>query len=220
LSSDPGTGGHSREENPRPRETGKQPGKENPHPRETGKRPREEDGYPLGDPARWSAADIAASWRRELPGVRTEAIEISTPVWRIAKVLADDRRRTLARLGIDGSTLDLLSVIRRAGPPYELTTREIARRTLVTAGAISQRVARAEETGLVERTPSAASRRAVAVRLTGAGHALLDATVRPLLEHEADLMSVLTDEERDALASVLGKLERTLIGGGEPAERE
>jgi hypothetical protein len=54
--------------------------------------------------------------------VRTEAIEINTPVWRIAKVLADDRRRTLARLGADPSTLDLLSVIRRSGPPCELTT--------------------------------------------------------------------------------------------------
>src|SRR3712207_7723233 len=42
-------------------------------------------------------------------------------------VLADDRRRTLARLGVDPSTLDLLSVVRRSGPPYELTTREIAR---------------------------------------------------------------------------------------------
>ena len=59
------------------------------------------DDYPLDPVARWPAADIAASWQRELPGVRTESIEIITPLWRIAKVLADDRRRTLAALGID-----------------------------------------------------------------------------------------------------------------------
>ena len=118
------------------------------------------DGYPMGPVSRWPAADIAAAWQRELPGVRTEAIEINTPVWRIAKVLADDRRRTLARLGVDPSTLDLLSVIRRSGPPYELTTREITRRTLITAGAVSQRVARAEQAGLVGRSPSSVSRRA------------------------------------------------------------
>lgn len=165
------------------------------------------DAYPLGQPARWPAADIAAAWRRELPGVRAEAVEIITPLWRIAKILADDRRRTLASLGIDSATLDLLSVIRRAGPPYELTTREITRRTLVTAGAVSQRVARAEATGLVERAPSTASRRAVAVRLTDAGHALIDATVRPLLDHETDLVSVLTDGERRSLTAALAKLE-------------
>jgi hypothetical protein len=52
---------------------------------------------------------------------------------------------------VDPSTLDLLSVLRRSGPPYELGTRELTRRTLVTAGAISQRVARAEQAGLVAR---------------------------------------------------------------------
>src|SRR5215831_610053 len=138
---------------------------------------QDDDDYPDGAVPRWPAADIAAAWRRELPGVRTESIEIITPLWRIAKLLGDDRRRTLAALGIDASTLDLLSVIRRSGPPYELTTREVARRTLITAGAVSQRVARAEGAGLVARAPSSRSRRAVAVRLTEAGHALIDTAV-------------------------------------------
>jgi DNA-binding MarR family transcriptional regulator len=160
----------------------------------------------------WPAADIAASWRRELPGVRTESIEIITPVWRIAKVLADDRRRTLAALGVDSSTLDLLSVIRRAGPPYALTTREIARRTLITAGAVSQRVARAEQAGLVERAPSTASRRAVSIKLTKTGQALIENTVRRLLDHEADLIGPLTAAERTGLVSLLAKLEQALSG--------
>lgn len=178
------------------------------------------DSYPLEAIPSWPAADIAEAWHRELPGVRTESIEVVTPAWRIAKLLADDRRRTLAELGIDPSTLDLLSVIRRAGPPYELTTREITRRTLVTAGAISQRITRAEREGLVERSPSPASRRAVAVRLTDAGHALIEATVRRLLEHEADVISGLTRDERTALTGLLAKLEtslrtRTSAAGGD-----
>lgn len=168
------------------------------------------DSYPMEAILRWPAADIADAWERELPGVRTDSIRIITPVWRIAKLLADDRRRTLAELGVDPSTLDLLSVIRRAGPPYELTTREITRRTLVTAGAVSQRVARAEEAGLVERAPSTASRRAVAVKLTDAGHQLIEATVRRLLDHEAELVDDLTRTERTALTKLLAKLEESL----------
>jgi DNA-binding MarR family transcriptional regulator len=168
--------------------------------------------YPPDSVPRWSAAGIAAAWQRELPGVRTESIEIITPLWRIAKVLADDRRRTLARLGIDPSTLDLLSVIRRSGPPYELTTREITRRTLVTAGAISQRIARAEQAGLVCRSPSAASRRAVGVRLTESGHALIESTIRQLLEHEATLIDTLPQADRTILTALLATLERSLTG--------
>lgn len=178
------------------------------------------DAYPLGQTASWPASDIAASWQQELPGVRAEAIEIITPLWRVAKILAGDRRRTLASLGIDGATLDLLSVIRRAGPPYELTTREIARRTLITPGAVSQRVARAEGAGLVEREPSPASRRAVVVRLTDTGHTLINNTVRPLLDHEADLVSVLSDDERRALTAVLAKLDQLLTGREDPSVRD
>lgn len=170
------------------------------------------DEYPPDTVPRWPAAEIAAAWRQELPGARTDSIEIITPVWRIAKLLADDRRRTLAALGIDSSTLDLLSVIRRSGPPYELTTREITRRTLVTAGAVSQRVARAEQAGLVARAPSPRSRRAVSVRLTETGHALIEATVRQLLDHEAELIGALGDDERAALTGSLAKLERALSG--------
>ncbi|WP_238018921.1 MarR family winged helix-turn-helix transcriptional regulator [Dactylosporangium sp. AC04546] len=169
------------------------------------------DDYPMGPPSTWPAAEIAAAWERELPGVRTGSIEVITPLWRIAKVLADDRRRTLTRLGVDPSTLDLLSVIRRSGPPYELTTREITRRTLITAGAVSQRVARAERAGLVERAPSAASRRAVAVRLTAAGHELIEATVRELLDHEAEQLTALTDAERTTLVGLLARLEQSLV---------
>jgi DNA-binding MarR family transcriptional regulator len=168
--------------------------------------------YPGGPVSRWPAAEIAAAWRRELPGVLTESIEIITPLWRVAKLLGDDRRRTLAVLGIDSATLDLLSVIRRSGPPYELTTREITRRTLVTAGAVSQRVARAERAGLVARAASPASRRAVSVRLTAAGHELIEAAVSQLLGHEAELVAALTAAERAALAGFLAKLEQSLTG--------
>lgn len=174
-------------------------------------------GHPLEPVVAWPAADIAAAWQRELPGVRTSSIEVITPLWRISAVLAGERRRTLGHLRIDPSTLDLLSVIRRAGPPYELTTREITRRTLVTAGAVSQRVARAEQAGLVRRSPSTTSRRAVSVRLTDAGHRLIESTVRQLLEHEAGLITVLTPEEHAILARLLAKLEHAL---GSPAPRQ
>jgi DNA-binding MarR family transcriptional regulator len=167
--------------------------------------------YPLDDPpSTWPVAAIAEAWRRELPGAQTDSIEVVTPLWRTAKALADDRRRTLAGLGIDPATLDLLSVIRRAGPPYELTTREITDRTLVTAGAISQRIARAEEAGLVERAPSDASRRAVGVRLTAQGHRLIEETVRQLLAHESRLVAALTDQERSVLKTCLARIDAAL----------
>jgi DNA-binding MarR family transcriptional regulator len=153
-----------------------------------------------------SAAEIAAAWRRERPGTPTESIEIVTPIWRLAKLFADDRSRVLRAAGIDAATLDLLSVIRRSGPPYTLSTREIARRTLVTAGAISQRVARAERDGFVQRTPAATGRRTVLVKLTAEGHVLIEQSVDAVLGREATLTSGLEEQERTVLIALLDKL--------------
>ncbi|UBI40998.1 MarR family transcriptional regulator [Streptomyces mobaraensis] len=149
---------------------------------------------------------MAAAWRRERPGTPTGSIEIVTPIWQLAKLFADDRNRALRQAGIDAATLDLLSVIRRSGPPYALTTRELTHRTLVTAGAISQRVARAEREGLVARTPGTTGRRAVLVTLTPEGHALIERSVDTVLGREATLVEGLTDTERATLTALLAKL--------------
>ncbi|WP_171162299.1 MarR family winged helix-turn-helix transcriptional regulator [Streptomyces sp. I05A-00742] len=160
-----------------------------------------------GDPVpSYPPAEIAAAWRRERPGTPTESIEIVTPIWWLAKLFADDRGRVLREAGIDAATLDLLSVIRRSGPPYALSTREIARRTLVTAGAISQRVARAERDGLVRRAPGGTARRTVLVSLTADGHALIERSVDAVLGREAGLVSDLSADERDLLITLLEKL--------------
>lgn len=153
-----------------------------------------------------TAEQIAAAWDRELPGARTESIEVITPLWRVAKLLSDERQRTLTRLGVDESTLDLLSTLRRAGSPYQLTTRQLTARSLVTAGAISQRLARAESTGLITREPTAASRRGVLVTLTAQGHELIERTVRELLDHETALTDCLTADRRAALVDGLRRL--------------
>ncbi|RFC74594.1 MarR family transcriptional regulator [Streptomyces sp. AcE210] len=153
-----------------------------------------------------SAADIATAWQRERPGTPTESIEIVTPIWWLAKLFTDDRNRALREAGIDAATLDLLSVIRRSGPPYILSTREIARRTLVTAGAISQRVARAERDGLVNRTPGTTGPRTVLVELTTDGHALIERSVDTVLGREAELVSGLSEHERPVLIGLLDKL--------------
>ncbi|MFD0276720.1 MarR family winged helix-turn-helix transcriptional regulator [Kitasatospora sp. NPDC127111] len=156
-----------------------------------------------------TAAEIAEAWRRERPGTPTGSIEIVTPIWWLAKQFTDDRARALRAAGIDAATLDLLSVLRRSGAPYTLSTRELARRTLVTAGAISQRVARAERQGLVAREPGdpgESGRRAVLVALTAAGHELVERSVDVVLGREAELVSGLSERERAELVGLLGKL--------------
>ncbi|MFE6776786.1 MarR family transcriptional regulator [Streptomyces sp. NPDC057702] len=159
--------------------------------------------YPTDRAADYPVAAIAAAWERERPGTPVSSIGIVTPIWRLAKLLGDDRRRVLARAGVDAATLDLLSVLRREGPPYTLSTRELGTRSLVTAGAVSQRVARAEREGLVTRHPGQGRPRTVQVTLTPAGHALVEDTVDQVLTREADLLTGLTGEQQRELTELL-----------------
>ncbi|MFF8918138.1 MarR family winged helix-turn-helix transcriptional regulator [Streptomyces sp. NPDC015032] len=151
---------------------------------------------------------IAAAWRRERPQTSVASIGVVTRIWQLAKHFGDDRRRVLAEADLDPATLDLLSTLRRSGPPYTLSTRELAEQSLVTAGAISQRVARAERERLVTRRPAPGRSRAVLVELTAAGHDLVEHTVDQVLSREIELLDGLTSEQRDSLTELL----RTLLG--------
>ncbi|MEV0598553.1 MarR family transcriptional regulator [Streptomyces sp. NPDC050315] len=155
------------------------------------------------DPVR----DIAAAWERERPGTPVSSIGIVTSIWQLAKLFGDDRRRVLARAGVDTATLDLLSVLRRSGAPYTLSTREIGRRSMITAGAVSQRVARAEREGLVARHPAQGRPRTVEVTLTETGHEVVEATVDQVLHREAELLDGLDPARQDQLTDLL----RTLL---------
>ncbi|MFJ9471032.1 MarR family winged helix-turn-helix transcriptional regulator [Streptomyces caniferus] len=158
-----------------------------------------------GSPAApaYPVAEIAAAWERERPGTPVSSIGIVTPIWQLAKLLGDDRRRVLAHAGMDPATLDLLSVLRRSGAPYTLTTRELGHRSLITAGAVSQRVTRAEREGLVTRRPGEGRPRTVLVELTPAGHERIEATVDQVLCREAGLIDGLTPEQQEQLAGLL-----------------
>ncbi|WP_378741530.1 MarR family winged helix-turn-helix transcriptional regulator [Nocardia brasiliensis] len=154
---------------------------------------------------------IALAWRRERPGTPVDGIGVVTRIWQLAKTFGDDRRRVLAAEGVDTATLDLLSVLRRSGPPYRLTTRELTDQTLLTAGAISQRVARAEAEDLVTRTPLGDGSRGVAVSLTATGHALVERLVDHVLGREAELLSGLTAEQQRNLTDLLRILHQDLM---------
>ena len=159
------------------------------------------------------AADIIRAWEREKPGLPVGSIGILTRIRQAAKLLTDERRRTLARVGMDAATLDLLSTLRRSGAPYRLSTRELGARSLITAGAVTQRVARGLAAGLVRRIPAGPGSRTVYVELTEAGHVAVETAVSDLLRYEQVLVDDALDPgQQEELARLLGILVGSLTG--------
>src|SRR3712207_9275915 len=101
------------------------------------------------------------------------------------------QRATFARHGLDVPSFDVLAALRRAASPYQLTPTALMRTALVTSGAITQRVDRLEEKGLITRVRSQADRRAVVVPLTQARQPSLDAALPDHLDTQRHLPSAL-----------------------------
>lgn len=156
------------------------------------------EGREVDDPV----TSIADAWRRERPDLPVEGMQLVTRVWQLAKLFGDVRRRVVASEGADLATLDLLSTLRRAGKPYQLSTRELAQQTMVTAGAISQRLTRAERDGLVARHRTVGDK-TVVVTLLDAGHELVDRLVGRVADTDQDLLASLDDVQRRALDELL-----------------
>jgi DNA-binding MarR family transcriptional regulator len=63
-----------------------------------------------------------------------------------------DRRlgENFARFGIENWMYDVLATVYRSGPPHELPAGELVGQMMVTTGAITSRIDRLAERGLVE----------------------------------------------------------------------
>jgi DNA-binding MarR family transcriptional regulator len=149
------------------------------------------------------ADKIQRAWQRERPDVDNSSIGIVTRIWRLARYLDRARAEALAALGTDPTTLDALATLRRAGAPYRLTAGELQERSLVTPGAISQRLDKLEQAGLVRRERDTDDRRVVHIALTDRGRGLVDRVFAGVMDYERDLLAPLSPAEQAALTGIL-----------------
>ena len=159
---------------------------------------------------------ILEQWARERPDLDCSPMGIIGRISQLQREVYLAQRATFARHGLDAPSFDVLAALRRAGEPYQLTPTALMRSALVTSGAITQRLDRLEEKGLITRERSEADGRAVVVTLTAAGRAALDAALPDHLETERTLLAALPDEDREQLA---GLLRRMLVGLGRVPQR-
>jgi DNA-binding MarR family transcriptional regulator len=147
--------------------------------------------------------DLVAGWRAERPDLDVEPLQVLSRVSRLARHLDRARRTAFAAHGLEAWEFDVLSALRRQGPPYQLSPGALLRATLVTSGTMTNRIDRLADAGLVGRHPDPLDRRGVLVRLTERGKAVADAALTDLLARERVLLNGLDRDQRTALAGLL-----------------
>ncbi len=150
---------------------------------------------------------VLEQWARERPDLDTSSMAVVARLSRLAVLAGAEMRRTFERHGLDPAQFDVLATLRRAG---DLTPAELTRASMVTSGAISQRLDRLEARGLLRRRPSPRDGRSTVVELTGPGRDLIDAALPDHVATMDRLLAGMGDDERDALARTLGNLLESL----------
>jgi DNA-binding MarR family transcriptional regulator len=164
------------------------------------------DHSPGGD-RRDEVDDLVAAWRQQRPDLDVAPLQVLSRVSRLARHLDIARRGAFSAHGLEPWEFDVLSALRRSGPPFQLTPGALLRATLVTSGTMTNRIDRLAAAGFVYREPDPRDRRGVLVTLSDRGREAVDAAFADLLKSEQALLAGLGEDQRHVLADLL----RTLL---------
>jgi DNA-binding MarR family transcriptional regulator len=149
--------------------------------------------------------EMLRQWARERPDLESAGLGIVLRVQILAGIFAGRLKDVLAPTGLAPWEFDVLSALRRAGPDG-LTPKQLCKSARLTSGAMTHRIDRLEEPGLVRRRPAATDRRSVTVSLTPKGRALIDKVIGARMVDAAASVGALRKRERDELAGLLRTL--------------
>ena len=157
-------------------------------------------------PARDEVDRIVDAWSRERPDLDFSPLQVLSRVGRLARHLERARRTAFAASDLELWEFDVLSALRRAGKPYQLSPKALLQQTLVSSGTMTNRIDRLVARGLVQRRTDPNDGRGILVVMTSAGRERVDAAIRTLLAAESELLERLSAPDQDRLSSLLRKL--------------
>jgi DNA-binding MarR family transcriptional regulator len=153
-----------------------------------------------------SIDEMVESWQPELPGID---LEIEAAVQRIQWIFRALRRRmdeTLADHDLSYEEWGLLGHLKLAGAPYTSTPGKLAEKQGLSSGAMTNRLDRLEEAGLIRRRPDQDDRRSLHIELTDKGHKAWLETVHAQAAKEAVIGAALNERELAQLNNLLRKV--------------
>ena len=121
---------------------------------------------------------------------------------------------TLGDFGLAWGEWSVLGQLRLGGPPHRRSPGQLAGHEGLSSGAMTNRLDRLEERGLVQRLPDLKDRRGIQVELTQEGHELWLKTVDAQAAKEATLASALTEREQHQLNKLLRRAVRAFEAPG------
>ena len=163
-----------------------------------------------------SVAHLVADWARERPDLDALPIGVFARLHRLSNRLHARTREWLEAEGLTWEAFSLIATLRRQGAPYEMRPTDILRESLLTSGAVTNRIDKVEKMGLVVRRPDPEDGRASLVRLTEKGFEAANAAIAVHQAHLREVLGVLGVERLEELDSMLARTLALVEASGNP----
>jgi len=147
--------------------------------------------------------EILKQWGRERPDLDVTPMGIIGRISRAERLIDEQMKAGCSRFNLERWGFDVLASLRRAGEPYQLTPTQLYSSLMLTSGAMTNRIDRLQEAGLIKRLENPGDRRGVFVSLTREGLRTIDLAVTDHMVVEEEMLASLSVVERERLANLL-----------------
>jgi DNA-binding MarR family transcriptional regulator len=150
--------------------------------------------------------EILEQWSEERPELDTASLGVVIRVMSLYREFLRQATSALEEVDLELFEYDVLSALRRQGKPFALPATVLARATGLSSGAMTNRVDKLEDRGLVSRRRDEKDRRGVVVSLTARGRRKIDAAIQLRLDVADESLGDISPAERNRLADLLRKV--------------
>src|SRR5258708_15783393 len=153
--------------------------------------------------ARVPVNEIVEQWQRERPDLDPAPMRLFGVLAQAHLLTTPYINRVIAKHGLVRGTFDVLSALRRAGPPFSLTPKQLAESLMLSGAGMTSRLDRLEQLHLVARLPEPNDRRSLKIQLTQKGVRLIDEVIPQIVAAQSQLVSALGDHDTATLVNLL-----------------
>lgn len=169
--------------------------------------------------ARVPVEAIVEQWQRERPDLDPAPMRLFGVLAQAHLLTTPYINRVVAERGLVRGTFDVLSALRRAGPPYSLAPKQLAESLMLSGAGTTSRLDRLEELNLIARLPEPNDRRSLKIQLTQKGVKLIDEIIPEIVEAQWRLVSNLGAHDAALLIELLQRLIKTMSGAIESSRQ-
>ncbi|XPV77259.1 MAG: MarR family winged helix-turn-helix transcriptional regulator [Desulfovibrio sp.] len=149
---------------------------------------------------------LLAQWVQERPDLDASPMGILGRLMIINRHVESRFEKSLKPYGLNLAEFDALAVLRRCGAPFKQSIGVLCEHSLISSGAMTNRVDRLEKKNLVRRERNPEDRRGVIVALTDDGFHLVDSLIEKRLDEAQNCLGPISHEEVLQLENILKKM--------------